>query len=301
MKLKKVLAAVLVITMMMSIASISVLADAETVFDAAIDDNYYENIADAIAAAQDGDTVVLLHDASSETNMNVAKNLTVDLGGNTLNGRFNIRGGSFVLKNGEIIHSQPINVYGTGDDSTVSFTFAPDAKISADYGICIFNNNSDYRGKCNNVTVNIYGDIEATSGIFVQGNILATTDGGDAVYAEQAIANKTYPVINIYEGAEIIAASNSGDSQGISINGFGEVNVYGGTISGREAIGVKRGILNIFGGELIATGDKLDPVAGVNSGTDPSGAVVSLTGTYNNSVGAISVNINGGTLTSTNY
>lgn len=50
----------------------------ETNAVAKIDDTYYKTLADAVAAAQDGDTITLLKDAELTSTLNLAKNITID-------------------------------------------------------------------------------------------------------------------------------------------------------------------------------------------------------------------------------
>ena len=50
----------------------------ETNAVAKIDDTYYKTLAEAVAAAQDGDTITLLKDAELTSTLNLAKNITID-------------------------------------------------------------------------------------------------------------------------------------------------------------------------------------------------------------------------------
>ena len=50
----------------------------ETNAVAKVDDTYYKTLADAVAAAQDGDTITLLKDAELTSTLNLAKNITID-------------------------------------------------------------------------------------------------------------------------------------------------------------------------------------------------------------------------------
>ena len=50
----------------------------ETNAVAKIDNTYYKTLADAVAAAQDGDTITLLKDAELTSTLNLAKNITID-------------------------------------------------------------------------------------------------------------------------------------------------------------------------------------------------------------------------------
>ena len=78
---------------------------------AKIGDKYYDTLADAIAAAKDGDTVTLTADINTpETSYYIQKSLTIDLAGKTLTGSgydgvFNIEGENAAvrIKNGKIV------------------------------------------------------------------------------------------------------------------------------------------------------------------------------------------------------
>ena len=54
----------------------------ETNAVAKVGDTYYKTLADAVAAAQDGDTITLLKDAELTSTLNLAKNITIDGQGN---------------------------------------------------------------------------------------------------------------------------------------------------------------------------------------------------------------------------
>lgn len=74
---------------------------------AQIGDVKYETLADAIAAANDGDTVTLLADVTADVAIN--KNITLDLGGKTLTNTnsgkatISVTGGTVTVKNGTVI------------------------------------------------------------------------------------------------------------------------------------------------------------------------------------------------------
>ena len=50
----------------------------ETNAVAKVGGTYYKTLADAVAAAQDGDTITLLKDAELTSTLNLAKNITID-------------------------------------------------------------------------------------------------------------------------------------------------------------------------------------------------------------------------------
>ena len=98
-------------------------------------------------------------------------------------------------------------------------------------------------------------------------------------------------IVNVKSGAEIYTTKD----QGIAMNGAATVKVASGaSVTGREAIGVKRGTLDIAGGDFKAVGEYVTPNTKNGNGTDKSGAVIAVTDTYAG-FGKINVSIKGGT------
>ena len=267
---------------------------------AELDGYGFVNLGDAITAAEDGDTITMLkeYDATSEGTItfNADKDVTLDLGGFELTlSRFDLVQGRLTVKNGSVAsnptNGQAFNVY-AGPDATgelyTKLVIEDDVTINAAYGICLFpepNSNAGY-----NSSIEVYGKIES-GGIFVSGNL-----GNDDENAKAMLESNKLPNIYIYGGAVV---SNGIEGQGIAMNGLANVTVNGGTISGSEAIGVKRGTLTVNGGTFTSNGEYVDPAEANNNGTENTGATISITSTYNYA-GTIGVNINGGTFTSEN-
>lgn len=257
----------------------------------------YATLAAAIAAATDGQTVTLLKDVilTGEMNITEGNSFVLDLNRKTLTGRVNLKKGNMTVQNGKISGGQALNVYGSNEDGTDKANYsvlnvANDVVIDATYGICVFPedyNNKKYGGY--GIVVNIAGTVKG--GIFVSGNLGNTPETSDAMSKSANV-----PVINILDGAKI---SESGEHQGISMNGYAVVNVNNAEITGCEAIGVKRGVLNVKGGILTATGAKVNPAQANNNGTEATGAAISMTSTYNYA-GLIRVNVTDGTIKSKN-
>ena len=74
---------------------------------ARIGEEYYKSVSEAIAAANEGDTVVLIKDHTENVTNN--KNITLDLGGYTLTGEF-INNGVLILLNGQIYNPNGIGL-----------------------------------------------------------------------------------------------------------------------------------------------------------------------------------------------
>ena len=256
----------------------------------------YNTLQAAITAAKDGDTVTMrkVYDATDEgtITLNADKDVTLDLGEYELTlSRFDLVQGRLTVKNGSVeCAGQAFNVY-AGPDATdelyTKLVIEDDVTINAAYGICLFPG-SDKAGYSS--AIEVYGKIES-GGIFVSGNL-----GNDTNTAGSMVNSNKIPTITIYDGAVV---SNGTEGQGIAMNGLANVTVEGGTISGSEAIGVKRGTLTVEGGTFTSNGDYVNPAEANNNGTENTGATISITSTYNYA-GTINVNLNGGTFTSEN-
>lgn len=265
---------------------------------AKIDDTPFITLAAAVSAAENGDTVTMLkaYDATSEGTITLytGKKVTLDLGGNKLTlSRFNLKHGWLTVQNGSVsCEGQAFNVYSGAtaiEDLYTKLVIKDNVTINAAYGICLFpepNSNAGYRS-----AIEVYGKIER-GGIFISGNL-----GNDTTTAKAMVQNSDkIPTVTIYDGAVV---NNGTEGQGIAMNGLANVTVNGGTISGSEAIGVKRGTLTVNGGTFTSNGTYVDPAEANNNGTENTGATISITGTYNYA-GTISVTLKGGTFTSKN-
>lgn len=245
----------------------------------------------AFANVKDGETINLLVSVTLGQNpFNVAlenKAVTLDLGGNTLFGRTNLKSGSLTVQNGAIVceDGQPLNVYGkeTSAQNYSVLTVASNVTVSGEYGVCIFGPTFDSKPGYGAVA-NIAGKINATYPVFVSGNL-----GNN-------ITEDMNNVVNINSGAVLTSTTDVA----VALNGWATVNVKSGaTINGSTGIAVKRGVLNVEDGATVtANGEWTTPPAANNNGTEPTGAAVSMTPTYSQ-YGAMAVNITGGTFSAT--
>jgi len=251
----------------------------------------YETLESAFAAAQEGNTITLLTNVTLSGNLELAlegKNVTLDLGGKTLNGRTNLKSGNLTVKNGTVNceGGQPLNVYGSATEGAQNYsvlTIAEDVNVAGAYGVCMFGPTASAKAGYGAVA-NIAGTLNGTDGtVFVSGNLGNNIDGD------------MNNVINI------TGKINGNNDAGVALNGNATVNVKSGAeITGNTGIAIKRGVLNVEEGATVhATGaENLNPDPN-NNGTEMTGAAISMTDTYNN-YGALSVNITGGTFTSDN-
>ena len=264
--------------------------------------SYYKTLADAVAAAQDGDTITLLKDVT-ESNIVLKKNGTLDLGGYTLNAgatnRWGLRvsnGIDVTIKNGTVKNAySALSIWGSNDSNDpTKVTVAEDVTFTESaFGIIFtgYSEKNDFTGKTGYAVLNFNGTI--TTGdeqcpIFVMGNL-----GDNTASAEQIGENGNQ--INIGATARITSKE-----EGIVLNGMAKLSVVdGATITGADAITMKRGYLNITGGTFTGTGDKKVPTDAEHSGAEQSGSAITVSSTYNYS-GLIDVKISGGTFKSTN-
>ena len=296
--MKKVLATVLALVMALALTTAAWADDevAEITKNGAT--TKYATLAEAITAVSDGDTIVLQQDVTLTNALKIEKTgvaFTIDLGKKTLTGRVNIMSGTVTITNGKVVGDQPLNVYGSATsaanfsvlniENDVVVNEKGDDKNSAVIFDCL--NEAGKNSKVGyGAVINISGTVYGT--VFVSGNL-----GNDGQYTD---AMRDSNIINVKNGAVIYTTAD----QGIAMNGAAVVNIENGaSVTGREAVGVKRGALNVNGGTLTAVGNKVEPVQGNTNGTEKSGAAISVTNTYNGH-GNITVNVNGGTITSTN-
>ena len=290
---KSALALILAVLMAVGLLTIGAAADDPV---AKIGEKTYDSLAEAISQAVNDDVITLLkdYDATNEDTITFdsGKKVTLNLGNNTLTiKRFNLTHGWLTVENGNVYcDGQAFNVYAASTEQNELYTklvIKKDVTINAAYGICLFPG-SDKAGYSSSIEV--YGNID-TGGIFVSGNL-----GNDTTTAEAMVASGKIPTVTIYDGAVV----NSGtEGQGIAMNGLANVTVDGGTITGREAIGVKRGTLTVNGGTFTSNGNYVNQPDANHNGTEATGATISITSTYNNA-GTISVSLNGGSFTGTN-
>lgn len=213
-------------------------------------------------------------------------------------------GGNLDVEDGTIINNarNGIAIDAISDGTETHVKVGAKALLKGGFGISIdYMTGNDTTG--DGAIVDFYGSIETFTpssyndeghiGINVNGRLKATTG--------------SVPVINIYEGSSIKAphgtcptcSDNANDSPAIYGAGYAIWNIYGGTITGDEALSIKSGKFNITGGKLNATGAYIDPATSYGSGSESTGAAISIT---NNNAYArnVSLTISGGAVTSTN-
>ena len=282
---------------------------------AEINGTKYESLKDAVAAAQDGDTIVLLDDydiANEEGNPWIVidgKELTIDLDGNTLSSPDSV----FVVKNGADVtvengamestvnNDYAIYCYGNGS----KFTLADDASLdltaaSGNGGAAVVQTGGvmDIKGT---VTSNKYGVYTAGGGtvnVYDGASITTTGDDYACVSGNGSTGQEDY-TMNIMGGT--LTAT---DGVAIYHPNQGTLNITGGALSGETAIYIKSGTSSISGGTSISgatiTGTgQATAYSATGDGFNPTGdAIVIDNCGYPG--GTPDIRIEGGTITSVN-
>lgn len=243
---------------------------------AKIGDKEYESLAEAVAAAKDGDTVVLQKDVTIGGYQEIRKAITVDLGGNKLtstdggfdvyadltvkNGRMEtVKWAAWVQGGANLVIEKDVSIMTTSTEGNKG-------------GITVQNEGS---------SVTVFGKVEAAGGAAISG-IGNKDDGG--------------VIINIEEGAVITCTNENG--LGIYYPNTAALNIKGGTITGATGVYVKSGKTTVTGGTIIGTGVKADYKYYGNGGNATGDAFVVDTCGYPG--GDPVVEIKGGTFKSEN-
>ena len=253
---------------------------------AQIGETKYPTIEAALAAAQENDTITLLKNVSPKTTVEISKSVTLDLGGFTVTGpkvevksgqskwpeyiALKVTDGTVTIKNGTV--SGCVNVY-----DAANVTIEKDVTIknkcynsSSGYGIVVWGDGTYGQVGCKTPILNIYGKIN------MAGNkgVAISTNGTD----------KSKPIINVYDGAEITSAKCSG----IYLPS-GALTVSGGTITGATGIYFKSTDMTISGGKIIGNGAMADYKFNGNGANATGDALVIDNCNYPNGIGKVEV------------
>ena len=284
----------------------SVAIDPEqNVFTASVGGVGYASLADAIDAADYGDVVTLLADVTGSATITIDESITLDLNGKTIKNTANnvwavkIDGNSNVAltdssedASGTIKGWKGVNVaVGSSlimNDGNVIATGATGAGIQV-YG-------SSVTMKGGSVTAE-YGAILMYSKDDVRGTF-TMEDGKLTSKAPAIYANGSEAWDDV--DATILDGEISGEEIAIYWPADGKLTIAGGKITGKTAVYVKSGSLEITDGELVATGDAAEYVYD-NSGASATGDALVIENVGNGGFEAISsVSITGGSFTSAN-
>ena len=269
----------------------------------------YDAHFNAIAAAKDGETVILLSNRLNYITNTIDKNITIDLNGKTLslgnNNPFFRTNGEVTIQNGTITNTSNyacaiVNAYNklalknvkitgvTGDGkhlvnvySNAEVTIDKDTVLTASgSGVAVFVGSKDAADSAT-FKLNVYGKVIQNSQTYAI--------CGNGSY-------KGTSTINIYDGAEV----KSPTCVAMFLPQAGVANIYGGLVEGKCAIGIKSGALNISGGTVRGTVNDhvLSDDNSSGSGISYDGSAIIVDSRAAGYAGNVKINVTGGTVES---
>lgn len=241
---------------------------------ASVNGKYYASLADAVAAAEAGDTVTLLADATERLSISQGKVFTLDLGGNTLT-----HAGGYVLDiDGDLtIKNGTVKMTGAKDTAAIWLNKTAKLTVESDATVSVSNNAEEncyciaFYKDCTAAELTVKGTLEGGSGITVNGLITDT-----------AVQNKL-----LVDGATINAVNH-----GIYQAGNATTSVNNSTITGSTGIEVRAG--NIETNNSSITGNGEFSCVNNPSGTTTTGVGIAIA--QHTTTLPIDVKISGGTI-----
>ena len=263
----------------------------------------YSTLAEAVAAAQDGQTVRLLADVA-ESSIKVNANITIDLNKMTVTGSF-VTYGEVTIQNGTIdvpdgktnfaygkLTLADVDITGKAVSSSLlsvnyngRVTIDKDSTIVADSAKgdypAVFIKGQDDNGKTYAPELNIYGTVQSAKTPAIQGN---GTDRGVSH-------------VNVFEGAVVTS-----ESLAVYLPQPCEVNITGGLVEGYCGIGIKSGTLNISGGTVrgVAKGNAIGDEYSQTNGISYDGSAIMID-SYIGYAGQVQINISGNAVVESKY
>ena len=265
--------------------------------------NAYNTLAEAVAAAEDGQTVRLLADVA-ESSIEVNANITIDLNKMTVTGSF-VTYGEVTIQNGTIdvpdgktnyaygkLTLVDVDITGKAASSSLlsvnyngSVTIDKDSTIVADSAKgdypAVFIKGQDDSGKTYAPELNIYGTVQSAKTPAIQGN---GTDRGVSH-------------VNVFEGAVV-----KSESLAVYLPQPCEVNITGGLVEGYCGIGIKSGTLNISGGTVrgVANDNVIGDQYSQTNGISYDGSAIMID-SYIGYAGQVQINISGNAVVESKY
>lgn len=263
----------------------------------------YNTLAEAVAAAEDGQTVRLLADVA-ESSIKVNANITIDLNKMTVTGSF-VTYGEVTIQNGTIdvpdgktnyaygkLTLADVDITGKAASSSLlsvnyngSVTIDKDSTIVADseqrHFPAVFIKGQDDSGKTYAPELNIYGTVQSAKTPAIQGN---GTDRGVSH-------------VNVFEGAAV-----KSETLAIYLPQPCEVNITGGLVEGYCGIGIKSGTLNISGGTVrgVANDNVIGDEYSQTNGISYDGSAIMID-SYIGYAGQVQINISGNAVVESKY
>lgn len=263
----------------------------------------YSTLAEAVAAAQDGQTVRLLADVA-ESSIKVNANITIDLNKMTVTGSFvtysevTIQNGTIDVPDGKTNYAYgkltlaDVDITGKAASSSLlsvnyngSVTIDKDSTIVADSAKgdypAVFIKGQDDSGKTYAPELNIYGTVQSAKTPAIQGN---GTDRGVSH-------------VNVFEGAVV-----KSEKLAIYLPQPCEVNITGGLVEGYCGIGIKSGTLNISGGTVrgVANDNVIGDEYSQTNGISYDGSAIMID-SYIGYAGQVQINISGNAVVESKY
>ena len=244
---------------------------------ASVNGKYYASLADAVAAAEAGDTVTLLADTTERLSISQGKVFTLDLGGNTLT-----HAGGYVLDiDGDLtIKNGTVKMTGAKDTAAIWLNKTAKLTVESNATVSVSNSAEDncyciaFYKDCTAAELTVKGTLEGGSGITVNGLITDT-----------AVQNKL-----LVDGATINAVNH-----GIYQAGNATTSVNNSTITGSTGIEVRAG--NIETNNSSITGNGEFSCVNNPNGTTTTGVGIAIA--QHTTTLPIDVKISGGTISGT--
>ena len=244
---------------------------------ASVNGKYYATLADAVAAAEAGDTVTLLADTTERLSISQGKAFTLDLGGNTLT-----HAGGYVLDiDGDLtIKNGTVKMTGAKDTAAIWLNKTAKLTVESDAIVSVSNDAEEncyciaFYKDCTAAELTVKGTLEGGSGITVNGLITDT-----------AVQNKL-----LVDGATINAVNH-----GIYQAGNATTSVNNSTITGSTGIEVRAG--NIETNNSSITGNGEFSCVNNPNGTTTTGVGIAIA--QHTTTLLIDVKISGGTISGT--
>lgn len=226
----------------------------EKTYVASIGDKKYETLKGAIDASKDGDTIKVLSSLSLDKGLTLNKDITIDLGGNTIESKgmlFDIYS-NVKLKNGTF---KGIDFTSAGAtiwlNKNASLLVEKDATIEVKSNDGVSSFVIALYKDCDGASLNVNGTLKGENGVTVNGNILA---------------NNT---VNI-DGATIDITGHGLYLAGVATTNISNTNIN----AGSTAIEIRAGKLNIKDGTYTSAGEfKTSPN---ENGTTVDGAALAV-------------------------
>ena len=204
---------------------------------ASVNGKYYATLADAVAAAEAGDTVTLLADTTERLSISQGKAFTLDLGGNTLT-----HAGGYVLDiDGDLtIKNGTVKMTGAKDTAAIWLNKTAKLTVESDAIVSVSNDAEEncyciaFYKDCTAAELTVKGTLEGGSGITVNGLITDT-----------AVQNKL-----LVDGATINAVNH-----GIYQAGNATTSVNNSTITGSTGIEVRAGNIETNNTSITGNGE----------------------------------------------